>query len=174
MSSRLLQRAAVGLLVAPVVVIGTAGTSYAAGNAHFIKSATSFSGSGSTVTVKFKEAGLASGSVETVTVSATALTTYECVNGGGKNPSASNKKTTRSQLSKSGTFSADRSGNIVGSLTLTAPTAAQLGFACPKGQTVTFVSVSYSNITITDTTSGATTGSTGSYSYTNPNAPTPR
>ena len=171
MSFRLLARAAVGLAVAPVLVVGAAGASHAAGNAHFIKSATSFTGSGPNVTVKFKEAGLAAGSKETVVVSALAATTYECVNGGGMNPAASNKKTFKTAVSKSGTFTADRSGNIVGSLTLSPPTAAQLGFSCPNGQTVTFVSVSYSNITITDTTSGATTGALGSYSYTNPLAP---
>jgi hypothetical protein len=143
----------------------------ASGNPHFIKNATSATLSGSSLTVSFKEAGLSSGAVETVTVTATALTTYECVNNGGKNPSASNKTTTETELSTSGTFTADRSGNITGSLTLNPPTAAALGFSCPPGQTVTFVSVSYSNVTITDTTSGATTSFPGTFAYTNPSAP---
>ncbi|MDP9225054.1 MAG: hypothetical protein M3P18_14640, partial [Actinomycetota bacterium] len=127
-----------------------------AGSPHFIKHATNASLSGSNLVVNFKEAGLASGSVETITIDATATTTYECVNGGGKNPAASNKTTTVTHVSESGTFTADKNGNVVGSLTLSPPTAADLGFSCPPGQTVTFVSVTYSNISITDSTSGAT------------------
>jgi hypothetical protein len=118
-----------------------------------------------------REAGLASGSVETVTVSATATTTYECVNKGGHNPSASNKTTTATDISKSGTFTADKNGNITGRLTLSPPSAAQLGFSCPPGQTVTFVSVTYTNVTITDTTSGASMSLGGLFWFTNPAAP---
>lgn len=142
-----------------------------AGNPHFIKNATSATLSGANLVVNFKEAGLPSGAVETVVVAATATTTYECVNNGGKNPSASNKTTTVTDVSESGTFTANKNGNIVGSLTLTPPTAADLGFSCPPGQTVTFVGVEYSNVTITDTTSGATTSFPGTFSYTNPAAP---
>jgi hypothetical protein len=141
------------------------------GHPHFIKSATSASLSGSSLTVHFKEAGLASGAVETITTSATTTTVYECVNGGGKNPAASNKRSYTTTTSTTNTFTADKNGNIIGSETLTPPSASSLGFSCPPGQTVTFVSVSYSDITVTDTTSGATTSVPGTYSYTNPAAP---
>jgi hypothetical protein len=141
------------------------------GNAHFIKNATSGSLSGSTLNVAFKETGLASGSVETLTTSGTAATTYECVNGGGQNPSASNKHTFVTTESVSGTFTADQNGNINGMESLTPPSAASLGFTCPPGQTVTFVGVSYSNVSITDSTSGATIALPGTFSYTNPAAP---
>lgn len=142
------------------------------GNAHFIKNATSATLSGSSLVVSFKEAGLPSGAVETVTVTATATTTYECVNGGGNNPKASNKTTTKTDVSASGTFTADQNGNITGSLTLTPPSATALGFSCPPGQTVTFVSVTYSNVVITDSTSGATFSfGTKTFTYTNPLAP---
>jgi hypothetical protein len=146
-----------------------------AGNAHFIKSFTtgSISGnsSGATLTVSFKEAGLESGSVETITVSGDALTTFECVNNGGKNPSASNKTTTKTRFSQSGTFTADRNGNVTGRLSVSNPSASDLGFRCPSGQTVTFVSVTFSNVTIADETSGASTSLGGSFSFTNPSAP---
>jgi hypothetical protein len=142
-----------------------------AGSPHFIKNATGATLSGSNLVVKFKEAGLASGSVETVTSSATATTTYECVNGGGKNPSASNKTTTVTDVSKTGTFTADKNGNLVGTQTLSPPTAAQLGFSCPPGQKTTFVGVTYSDVSVTDTTSGATFSIPGTFSYTNPSAP---
>lgn len=153
---------AIGLVSVPVA---------SAGNAHFIKHATGASLEGSSLTCTFKEAGLASGSVETVTCSATVATTYECVNGGGKNPSASNKHTFVTTVSKSGTFTADKNGNLVGSLTLSPPSAADLGFSCPPGQTTTFVSVSYSNVIVTDSTSGASLSVPGTFSYTNPLAP---
>jgi hypothetical protein len=148
------------LVIAPVAV--------AAGNAHFIKSQTTASLSGSSLQVNFKEAGLASGSVETVTLSASQFVTYECVNGGGKNPSASNKHSFVTTTSVSGTFTADKNGNIVGSLTLAvAPDTS----SCPPGQTDTLVSVTYSNITLTDSTSGASISIPGSFTYTNPLAP---
>jgi hypothetical protein len=161
---------AVGL-AAGLIVTAATGAFAANGNPHFIKNATSVSQSGSSLVVKFKEAGLPSGAVETITTSATAKTTYECVNGGGHNPSASNKTTTVTQVSKSGTFTADKNGNVVGTQTLTPPTASQLGFSCPPGQTVTFVGVSYSNVRITDNTSGASISLPGTFSYTNPSAP---
>ncbi len=165
------------ILVATSVLalVALGGTAMAAnGSPHFIRHATSASLSGSDLVVNFKEAGLASGSVETITVSATEAVTYECVNGGGMNPAASNKHTFVTMDSTSGQFTADKNGNIVGSLTLSPLTAAELGFSCPPGQTVTFVSVTYSNITITDDTSGATTSFKGTFSYTNPEAPAVR
>ena len=168
------RRLALGLASTPALLVAAALPAHASGSAHFIKSATSASQSGASVTVAFKEAGLASGSHETVTVSALAATAYECVNGGGKNPSASNKHTFNTSVSKSGVFTADKNGNITGSETLSPPSAASLGFGCPSGQTVTFVSVSYSNLRIGDSTSGASTSFSGTYSYTNPNAPAVR
>lgn len=151
--------------------LATSGAMAASGSPHFIKNATSASLSGANLVCKFKEAGLASGSVETVACSATQSITYECVNGGGKNPSASNKKTFATTVSKSGTFTADKNGNIVGSLTLAPASAASLGFACPPGQTVTLVSVSYTNASVTDQTSGASASLGGPFTYTNPSAP---
>ena len=158
-------------LAAGLVVAAATGAFAASGNPHFIKNATSVSQSGSSLVIKFKEAGLASGAVETITSSATATTTYACVNKGGHNPCASNKTTTKTEVSKSGTFTADKNGNVVGTQTLSPPTAAELGFSCPPGQTVTFVGVSYSNVNVTDNTSGASMALPGTFSSTNPKAP---
>jgi hypothetical protein len=145
----------------------------AGGNAHFIKSQTSASLSGSSLVCSFKEAGLSSGSVETITCNASESVTYECVNGGGKNPSASNKQTTQTTGSASGEFPADQNGNVSGTLTINPASASSVGFSCPNGQTVTFVSVTYSNVSITDTDSGANISLPGTFTYTNPSAPTP-
>lgn len=163
------------LLLLPAALLLAIGVAYPAlaanGNGHFIKNATHATLSGSDLVVNFKEAGLAAGSTETITTSAIATTTYECVNGGGHNPKASNKTTTQSPVSTSGTFTADQNGNIVNSETLSPPTAQSLGFSCPPGQTVTFVGVTYSNVKVTDSTSGATISLPGTFTYTNPSAP---
>lgn len=146
-----------------------------AGNPHFIKNATDvwITGNyfGATLHVEFKEAGLESGAVETVRVSAWAQTTYECVNGGEKNPSASNKTTTKSQVSNSASFTADQNGNIEGTVHLNAPSAASLGFSCPPGQTTTFVSVYFTSIYLQDLTSGAWLNIPGTYWFVNTAAP---
>jgi hypothetical protein len=125
------------------------------GNAHFIKNATNASVSGGFLTVNFKETGLASGSVETVQLTATGTATYQCFNNGGNHPKAGNKETVSSDLVTSGQFTADRSGNIVGSLTLAPPGPGS--FTCPPGQTLVGpTDVSYTDIVLTDLTSGAT------------------
>lgn len=164
------------LLLAVIAVFATAalvatGASAANGNAHFIKNASSGSLSGQNLVCKFKEAGLAAGSVETVTCSSTETVTYECVNGGGMNPAASNKSTFSTTASKTGQFTADKNGNIIGDLSLAPKSASSLGFSCPPGQTVTFVSVSYSNVNVVDSTSGASIALPGTFSYENPSAP---
>jgi type II secretory pathway pseudopilin PulG len=123
---------------------------------HFVKNATSVTQVGNNLNVTFKEAGLAAGSVETITLSATATTTYACVNKGGQIPDAANKQTTSTTATTSGQFRADQNGNIVGSLTLSPPGPGTNTLVCPSSQTETLQSVSYSNITLTDQTSGAT------------------
>ena len=164
-------RKALALIAAAAVMALVVAAPASAGSAHFIKNATKASLSGANLVCKFKEAGLQSGSVETVTCSATQSITYECVNNGGKNPAASNKKTFVTTSSATGQFRADKNGNIVGSLTLSPASAASLGFSCPSGQTVTLVSVTYSNVRVVDSTSGASISIPGSFTYTNPAAP---
>jgi hypothetical protein len=80
-----------------------------------------------------------------------------CVNGGNHNPSASNKSTFKTTVTAPPQpFEADKNGNVVGTQTLAVPAASSLGFSCPNGQTTTLVSVSYTNVVITDTTSHPT------------------
>ncbi len=125
-----------------------------AGNAHFIASGTSASTSGTSLVVKFKEAGLESGSVETVQVSAHLYAVYQCINGGGHNPSDPKKATIDSSVSTSGTFEAGKNGNLTGSLSVSAPSAGSV-LSCPGGQKATLISVDWSNVVIDDLTSGA-------------------
>jgi hypothetical protein len=141
-------------LTAMVIGIGSA-TAAPTGSPHFIKNQTTATLSGTSLVVSFKEAGLPSGAVETITVTATATENWFCVNNGSANPQASNKRTSTSAVSVSGTFTADINGNVTGTLTATAP-AAPSDFTCPGGQTLELGSITYSGITITDSTSGAT------------------
>jgi len=160
------------LLLTFVVAAVAVPAAFAGGSPHFIAHATYSSISGSSLVCNFKEAGLSSGSTETVTCNATETVTYECVNGGGKNPSASNKTSFTVDTFSSGTFTADSSGNITDSQTLDvlSPTDPALNFSCPKGQKLTLVSVYYTNVTVTDTTSGQT-ANLADQSYVNASAP---
>jgi hypothetical protein len=158
------------LLVAMVVAAIAVPAAFAAGSPHFIRNATSSSISGSSLVCNFKEAGLSAGSTETITCSATEAVTYECVNGGGKNPSAANKTTFQTSGESSGEFTADRNGNLVGSQTLDVTSPSQLSFSCPNGQRLVLVSVFYTNVRVTDETSGAT-ASLADQSFVNPQAP---
>jgi hypothetical protein len=144
------------------------------GSPHFIGSATSASLSGADLVCSFKEAGLPSGAVEAVTCRTLEAVSYECVNGGTKNPAASNKRSFNTSASVSGIFQANRNGNLVGSETIVPKSALSLGFTCPPGQTVTLVSVTYSGVSIVDDTSGASISIPGSFTFTNPSAPAPR
>jgi hypothetical protein len=132
------------------------------GRAHFIKNATSCVRDGLNLVCTFKETGLESGSVETVTLAANATATYQCINGGGENPNDPKKTDISTRLSVSGTFSADKNGNIVGTLTLTPPGPGS--FSCPPGQTVSGpTNVSYSLVVITDASSGGSFNVSGSF-----------
>lgn len=138
-----------------------------AGNAHFIASHTSASASGLSLVVKFKEAGLESGSVETVQVSAHLDATYQCVNKGNHNPDDPKKTVLSADVAESGQFTAGKNGNLVGSLSLSAPAAASV-LDCPKGQTATLTVVSWSDISIDDLTSGAHLDLAGTFSSGSP------
>jgi hypothetical protein len=125
----------------------------AAGKAHFIKNATSCTEVGLTLVCTFKEAGLESGSVETVTVSVLATRVDVCLNCGGQVPNDPKKTTTTAIATASGTFSADKNGNIVGTLTVQLPATS---LSCPPGQVATLESSNFvANAGIADATSGA-------------------
>jgi hypothetical protein len=93
------------------LVLASATAASAAGSPHFIKNATSASLSGTSLVVEFKEAGLSSGSVETITISAQLDATYSCVNNGGNVPSDPKKTNISSDVSTSGEFTAGKNGN---------------------------------------------------------------
>jgi hypothetical protein len=96
--------------------------------------------------VSFKEAGLGTISATSVTANAQASATYVCVNGGGKNPSAANKRTITAPVTGGGDFPV-RHGQTTGTITIQPPSAGT--FTCPPGQRLALASVTYSGITVT-------------------------
>jgi hypothetical protein len=105
-----------------------------AGSPHFIQNATSASVSGSTLTVSGKEAGLGDEAQIHVVLSATAL----CINGGGNHPKAVNK----TDVTAAGDFPVQN-----GKADFTLSVTASFQPSCSPPMTVSFT-----NITVTDTT----------------------
>lgn len=128
---------------------------------HFVGASATLSGAN--LVVSWHEAGLGDDQLISYTASADATATFVCVNKGGANPSASNKTSVSGPVSASGTFSSGKNGNINQSLTLQPP-AAPSTLSCPKGQTEQQAQVSYTNVTITDTTDRITEPVSGTFS----------
>jgi hypothetical protein len=110
-----------------------------AGSPHFVDDTVTATISGDSLTVAGKEAGLGDEAQVHIVVSATAA----CVNPGGNKPKAANKQS----VSAEGDFPV-QSGHAEFSLTLTA--VFQPSCSPP-------MSVAWSDITVTDETSGITT-----------------
>jgi len=155
--------AAAAAIAAVALVFAGAGPAVA-GNAHFIKSATTASLDGTSLVVDFKEAGLESGSTETIQVTAHLDALYQCVNKGGNVPSDPKKTVVSQDVSQSGEFRAAKNGNVADSLTVS-PLAASSVLDCPGGQRATLVSGTWSDISIEDLTSGAFLAIPGSFSF---------
>jgi hypothetical protein len=142
---------AVGVATCAFAAAAVAATS----GAHFFNVTSSVNSSGSLL-VGYDEAGVGNGTVNYTIDVANATAGYACVNNGGKNPSASNKEFVNGSLTVS--FSRDpKNGRVTGT---TSPAIGPLSagsFSCPSGQTLTLICVSYSGITLTDTTNNVMT-----------------
>lgn len=113
-----------------------------AGSPHFVDDKVQATQNGNTLTVSFKEAGLGDEPQVHVVVSADAA----CVNPGSNKPQAANKQT----VAAAGDFPVQR-GHAEGTLSATA--VLDPSSPCPGPMTIV-----YSNIILTDETSGITTG----------------
>lgn len=114
-----------------------------AGNPHFVTA--DATRTNNTLTVTFKEAGLGNEPQVHVVLSATAL----CINNGGKHPKAVNK----ASVSAAGDFPV-QNGKAEGTLSVTATFQPD----CSPPMTVVFT-----NVTLTDETSGATANIPGTF-----------
>ena len=148
--------------VAAAVSIGLASPTFAA-SPHFVSGSAAPSGNG--VSVSFKEAGLGSRTTVTIQAEADYTAVFQCINGGGKNPSAANKTSVHGSAVESGSFTSDKNGQVTGSLTLPAPTVDDNDFSCPSGQKETLTQLSWSDVTLTDQTSGATQMVTAGFTF---------
>jgi len=90
--------------------------------------------------------GLGNVSSTTGSCTATSSATYQCINGGGKNPAAGNKSTVTGQVGSGGTFPV-RNGRT--SATIAVDPTGPGSFGCPGGQTLYLVGVCYSDTTLT-------------------------
>jgi hypothetical protein len=120
----------------------------ATSGAHFFSATSSVNDSGALV-VNWDEAGLGQQQVN-YTLSTDAHATYACINGGGNHPKASNKEDVNGPLSTPNKGFQPENGRVKASLSV-GPLGAG-NFACPSGQTLVLAQVSYTNITLTDTT----------------------
>lgn len=146
-------------LCAPLILVVAFATTAQADSPHFVRVSAQLSGAD--LTVSFKEAGLGTNQLIDYTATADATAVYVCVNKGGGNPSASNKTSVSGPVSASDTFSSGKNGQVTASLTLQPPSSGS--FSCPPGQSEEIASVSYTNVTISDTTNGVTESISGTF-----------
>jgi hypothetical protein len=122
-------------------------------NAHFIRASASGPDADGNVLVSFKIAGLGDTVTTTVTATADATAIYACRNRGQKCPNAANKQEVTQPVSASGQFTSGKNGSISNNLTLTPP---QPTLSCPNGQELVLVSVTYSNVRLSEPKAGTT------------------
>ena len=147
-----MRRFVLSLLAAAALFASSSMTVLGTSGAHFFKATASVSDSGALVAT-FDEAGVGQNQVN-YTLSASASATYACINGGGNHPKAANKASFNGPVSSPSIGFQPENGRVKGSISV-----GPLGsgsFSCPSGQTLVLASVSYSNVTLTDTTNNVT------------------
>jgi len=145
--------ATVLVLALAMLAMGATGALAAAPKFH---SATSSINNAGALVVSFDERGLGNENIDYL-LTADAEATYACINRGGHNPAAANKRTFNADVSGGGSFEA-KNGRVRASLSAGPISAGD--FSCPGGQRLVLASVSYSNIVLTDTTNDVSTGVT--------------
>ncbi len=140
-----MRRIAVLACLASVFAYGIGTQPAFAGSPHFVSNTVTATRDGNTLTVSGKEAGLGDESQVHIVVNATA----QCINPGDHHPKATNKQS----VSASGDFPV-QNGKAEFSLTLTATFQPD----CTPPMTVV-----YTNVSVTDTTSGISKNLTGTF-----------
>jgi hypothetical protein len=120
--------------------------------AHFNNASDSITSAGALV-ASFKEAGLGDTTQVNYELTATATGTYVYVNKGGNLPQSPQFTTIVTQVNEPATFTSGKNGSITGTITAQPPPAPQSFIdAAPNGLHAALFSVSYTNVTLTDTT----------------------
>jgi hypothetical protein len=121
---------------------------------HFIHDATlSPIAADGSITISFKEAGLGGGQTITYSIGGNYTANYGCINHGGKHPSATNKTAEAGPVVASASLPVGKNGSITGSVTFTPPDPNDV-LSCPGNQVAVLADISYSGLTLTDTTNG--------------------
>jgi len=143
--------------LAVVAMFALTATTVLADSPHFLYADASIDSSTGALTVSFKDAGLGTGvsSIE-VSLNANATAEYQCWNNGGKHPKAGNKETVEGPLTNTGSFPVSH-GQVTATISVGPP--GQGSFSCPPGQTLYLMSVTYSDIIVSDAT-GNSAGAT--------------
>ncbi len=144
----------VGVSFAAALLMLTA-AAFATSGAHFFNVGSSVNDAGALV-VSYDEAGVGNATVNYTIDITNASAVYACINGGGNHPKAANKETVSSGLTVG--FSRDPvNGRVTGATSPPIGPQPVGSFACPSGQTLVLASVSYTGITLTDTTNNVST-----------------
>jgi hypothetical protein len=146
-------------LLAAILALGLSAQAAMAASPHFLRASARLAGDN--LEVSFKEAGLGKNQLISYTASADFSRTDSCVNNGKKVPSDPKKTDISEFVDEEGTFSSGKNGSITGTLTLEAPGTT---LECPPGQRATLISLTYSNVSISDTTNGETESIPGTFS----------
>lgn len=145
-----MRKSLLAIMIAIAALAFTAGTASATSGAHFFhKASTSSVNDSGALVVSWDEAGVGQEQVNYI-LSADASATYACINGGGNHPKAANKETFNGPLSSPETGFLPENGRVKG--TLSVGPLSSGSFSCPTGQDLRLACVSYTNITLTDTT----------------------
>jgi hypothetical protein len=130
-------------------------------NAHFIGGATSsVVNAGGALVVNFKEAGLGNTETVNITLTGDANATYQWFNKGGQNPMGQPFYVNES-FSVSSNFVSDKNGNITGSFTVNPPSVNEFLSTNHAANWIPRLTVSYTDVTVTDTTNGVSTADAG-------------
>jgi|SRR4029453_17770042 hypothetical protein len=140
------------LILTMIALSSFVATTVRAQNAHFMRCDSSVESSGD-LSVSFRIAGLGAGASDTITASTTATSTWGCLNGGQQCPNAANKFTETEQISGQLTVTAGHNGSASGTIHL-GPTRPD-NF-CPHGQKMVLISVTYGDVTLTNSATSDT------------------
>jgi hypothetical protein len=154
MTQRLRRLLTVVVSFAAALLMLTA-AAFATSGAHFFNVQSSVDDNGALI-VSYDEAGVGNNTVNYTIDITNASATYACINGGGNHPKAANKETVSGGLSVG--FSRDpTNGRVTGATSPPIGPQPKGSFDCPSGQTLVLASVSYTGITLTDTTNNVST-----------------
>jgi hypothetical protein len=130
-----------------------------------IQKATAGITAGGALQVEWTETGLGNNENIDYSIEADASSTWACINNGGKNPKASNKRNFSEHIDDSVTLSSDKNGRVDG-VDIIGPVPPSSGFSCPSGQHTVLAAVSYTNVMVTDETNGISRNIPGTFTET--------